>query len=143
VKIRAEAAPAAINYDFGQAMITKARIVSLESFAHYFLKGYAQPPGAKSVPDPHENEEVVFKDFFAAGLRMPPHPAYLDILHRSRVQLHQLMPNATIQISKFILTRIGTRGTTPHGLERPKEGSATTRPTIQKIQDDHGMLPKA
>jgi hypothetical protein len=38
--------------------------------------------------------------------------------------------------------RIGTRGTTLHGLGRPKEGSATTRPTIQKNLEDYGMLPK-
>jgi hypothetical protein len=31
----------------------------------------------------------------------------------------------------------------PHELKRPKEGSATTLPTIQKILEDHGMLPKA
>jgi hypothetical protein len=31
------------------------------------------------------------------------------------------------------LTRIDTRGTTPYGLGRPNEGSAMTRPTIQKI----------
>jgi hypothetical protein len=39
--------------------------------------------------------------------------------------------------------RIGTWGTTPHGLGRPKEGFFMTRPTIQKILEDHGMLPKA
>jgi tRNA A37 threonylcarbamoyladenosine synthetase subunit TsaC/SUA5/YrdC len=39
-------------------------------------------PGAQSVPDPHENKVVVFKDFFAVGLRMPPHPILLDILRK-------------------------------------------------------------
>jgi hypothetical protein len=41
------------------------------------------------------------------------------------------------------LTRIGTRGTTPHRLRRPKEGSAITQSTIQKISEDHDMLSKA
>jgi hypothetical protein len=41
-----------------------------------------------------------------------------------------------------LLMRIGNWGTTMHGLRRPKEGSATTRPTIQKILEDHGLLPK-
>jgi hypothetical protein len=45
--------------------------------------------------------------------------------------------------TRGLLTRIGTRGTTPHGLERPKEGRAMTRPTIQKILEDHGVLLKA
>jgi hypothetical protein len=39
--------------------------------------------------------------------------------------------------------RIGTLGTAPHKLGRPKEGSSTTRPTIQKISEDHDILPKA
>jgi hypothetical protein len=41
------------------------------------------------------------------------------------------------------LTRIGTWGTTPHGLGRPKEEFAITRPTIQKIPEDYSVLPKA
>jgi hypothetical protein len=41
------------------------------------------------------------------------------------------------------LMRIGTQSTTSQGLRRPKEGSSTTQPTIQKILEDHGLLPKA
>jgi hypothetical protein len=39
--------------------------------------------------------------------------------------------------------RISTRGTTSQGLGRPKEGSATTRPTIQRFLEDHDVLPNA
>jgi hypothetical protein len=39
--------------------------------------------------------------------------------------------------------RIGTGGTTPHELGRPKEGFATIRPTIRKILEDHCVLSKA
>jgi hypothetical protein len=46
------------------------------------------------------------------------------------------------QVAKS-LTRIGTRGTTPHGLKKPKERSAMTQPTIQKILEDHVVQPKA
>jgi hypothetical protein len=45
---------------------------------------------------------VVFKDFFTAGLRIPPHTVLVDILHKFEVQLHQLTLNAIIQFSKFI-----------------------------------------
>jgi hypothetical protein len=38
---------------------------------------------------------------------------------------------------------MSTQGTTSQGLGRPKEGSVTTQPTIQKIPEDHGVLPKA
>jgi hypothetical protein len=76
--------------------------VSLESFTHYFPKRYGWALGAESIPNPHENEAVVFKYFFVAGLRMPPHPVLLDILRMFWVQLHQLTPNAIVQISQFI-----------------------------------------
>jgi hypothetical protein len=54
MRIGAETALASISYDFGQSMITKAHIATLESFAHYFLRGYGQPLGAESIPDPNE-----------------------------------------------------------------------------------------
>jgi hypothetical protein len=56
----------------------------------------------QSILDPRMNETVVFKDFFTAGLCMPPHPVLVDILCKFHVQLHQLTPNAIVQIGKFI-----------------------------------------
>jgi hypothetical protein len=34
------------------------------------------------VLDPWPDEVVMFEDFFAAGLRMPPHPVLLGILRK-------------------------------------------------------------
>jgi hypothetical protein len=44
----------------------------------------------------------VFQDFFATSLRIPLHPILLDILLKFQVQLHQLTPNAIVQIKKFV-----------------------------------------
>jgi hypothetical protein len=82
--------------------MTKARLVSLGSNNHYFLKGYGRPPGTEFVPNPRPDEAVMFEDFFVARLRMPPHPVLMDILCKFRLQFHQLTPNASIHISKFI-----------------------------------------
>jgi hypothetical protein len=82
VKIRAEAALADVSYDFRQSKIKRAHITSLENSARYFPKGFARPPGVESVPDPKENEAIVFKDFFVADLRIPLHPVLLDILQK-------------------------------------------------------------
>jgi hypothetical protein len=30
--------------------------------------------------EPNTDEVVVFEEFFAVGLRMPPHPAFIEIL---------------------------------------------------------------
>jgi hypothetical protein len=48
------------------------------------------------------NEAVVFKNFFAARLHMPPHPVLTDILRKFHVQLHHLMLNVIVTINKFI-----------------------------------------
>jgi hypothetical protein len=53
------------------------------------------------VPEPNANESIVFKEFFAAGLRMPPHPAFTEILLKFWVQLHQLTLNTIAQMSKY------------------------------------------
>jgi hypothetical protein len=37
---------------------------------------------------------------------------------------------------------IGTRGTFPYRLRKSEEGSAMTRPIIQKILEDHAVFPK-
>jgi hypothetical protein len=32
------------------------------------------------IPEPDNDEAIVYKDLFVAGLRMPPHPVFDDIL---------------------------------------------------------------
>jgi hypothetical protein len=101
LKVAIVAALTGITYDFGPLGVIKARVGSMENYARYFPKGYGQAPGMESVLEPHTNEAIVFEDFFIAGLRMPPHPMVEDILHKFWVQLHHLMSNAIVQISKF------------------------------------------
>jgi hypothetical protein len=112
-KVVAAATLARISYDFSQSIITRTRLTSMESYARYFPMGYGQAPSTESVSEPRANEVVVFEEFFAAGLRMPPHPVLVDILHKFRVLVHQLMPNAIVKISKFIwvITSCGGRPT--------------------------------
>jgi hypothetical protein len=53
------------------------------------------------VLEPDNDEVIMYEDFFVAGLRMPPHPTLVDILLKFQAQLHQLMPNAIAQLSKY------------------------------------------
>lgn len=66
----------------------------------YFLKGDGRAPKNETVPTPQAGEVVVFYDFFAVGLRFPCDPLLIDILDRFNAQLHQLTPNAVVQLSK-------------------------------------------
>jgi hypothetical protein len=88
--------------------------------------------------------EVFDEEFYA--LRFAIHVVFwsLPLFCFVRVALvsdrHYLCNNYTLFVT--FMTMIGTRGTTLHGLRRPKEVSAVTRPTVQKIPNDYGVLPK-
>jgi hypothetical protein len=135
LKVVATAALVGISYEFGPSTITKARLASLENNAHYFLKGYGHPPGVESIPNPRANEAMVFDDFFTAGLRMPLHPVLVNILCKFRVQLHQLTPNAIIQIGKFIwvVTSCGGRPTAMSSLITMNYTTKTRKFILQDV----------
>jgi hypothetical protein len=67
-------------------------------------------PREETFPEPHCNEAMVFEKFFTAVLRMPPHPILSDILLKFQVQLHQLTPNAIVQLLKYIWAVTSFRG---------------------------------
>jgi hypothetical protein len=87
-------------YYFGSSTITMGKVKEMVEKG-YFSEGGARESGAKTMPEPDDNEVVVYGDFFITGLRMPPHPALTNILLHFQVQLHQLMPNAIAPLSKY------------------------------------------
>jgi hypothetical protein len=54
------------------------------------------------VPQPREDEVVVFKSFFMAGLRFPLHDMIGEVLKNFEIYLHQLTPNAIVRLSVYI-----------------------------------------
>jgi hypothetical protein len=80
--------------------ITVGRICPMESLG-YFIEGSTREPGEEIMPEPNSDEVAIFEEFIAVGLRMPPHRALTEILLKFWVQLHQLTPNAIIQMSKY------------------------------------------
>jgi hypothetical protein len=80
------------SYGFGALSVMVSHILQLESL-RYFAKHSMYEPGEETVPEPNPDEVVVFEEFFVMGLRMPPHPAFTEILLKLWVQLHQLTPN--------------------------------------------------
>jgi hypothetical protein len=64
---------------FRASTITVGKIKEMEERG-YFTKDEAHTPRAETVPEPPDDEALVFEDFFVASLCMPPHPALADIL---------------------------------------------------------------
>jgi hypothetical protein len=66
-------------YYFGSSTITICKIKEMTEKT-YFPEDGAHAPRAEIVPEPDNNEAVVYEDFFVTGLCMPPHLALADIL---------------------------------------------------------------
>jgi hypothetical protein len=56
----------------------------------------------ETIPKPENDEVVVYRSFFKAGLRFPLHEMIGDILKDFEIYLHQLTPNAIVRLSLFI-----------------------------------------
>jgi hypothetical protein len=54
------------------------------------------------IPEPREDEVVVFRSFFRAGLRFPLYDIIGEVLKRFEIYLHQLTPNAIVRFSVYI-----------------------------------------
>jgi hypothetical protein len=101
------------TYYFGSSTITIGKINEMKE-KRYFAEDEAHAPGAKTVPDPNNDEAVVYEDFFVTGLHMPPHLALADILLHFQAQLYQLTPNTITQLSQYFWA-IGSFGGVPSG----------------------------
>jgi hypothetical protein len=58
--------------------------------------------GEEITPKPENDEVVVFRSFFKAGLKFPLHGMIADVLENFEIYLHQLTPNAIVRLNVFI-----------------------------------------
>ena len=56
----------------------------------------------KVVPEPRDDEVVVFKSFFRVGLRFPLYETIGEVLIFFEIYLHQLTPNAIVRLRVYI-----------------------------------------
>jgi hypothetical protein len=58
--------------------------------------------GDEIVPESKNDEVIVFKSFFCAGLRFPLYEMISEVLKKFEIYLHQLTPNAIVKLSVYI-----------------------------------------
>jgi hypothetical protein len=103
----------------------------------YFAEDKACAPRAVTVSEPHDDEAMVFKDFFVAGLCMPLDLALADILLHLQAQVYQLTPNAIAQLSKNLYA-IGSFGGVPSGSVFVKRYELHYQPkTVVTLEGEH------
>jgi hypothetical protein len=97
--------PAKPNHiEFGKSTVTADDMVMMKKLGYF---GEAESKlvrfaGEEVILDPKDDEVVVFKSFFRAGLRFPLHEMNREVLKIFEIYFHQLTPNAIVRLSVYI-----------------------------------------
>jgi hypothetical protein len=92
------------HLDFGKSTVSEADMPMMTKLGYFgeAEKKLIRFGGEETIPKPENNEVVVFKSFFKAGLRFPLHGMIADVLENFEIYLHQLTPNAIVRLNVFI-----------------------------------------
>jgi hypothetical protein len=92
------------HLDFGKSTVSEADMAMMTKLGYFREadKGLIRFGGEETIPKPENDEVVVFKSFFKAGLRFPLHRMIADVLENFEICLHQLTPNAIVRLSVYI-----------------------------------------
>jgi hypothetical protein len=92
------------HLDFEKSIVSEADVPMMMKLGYF---GEAERKlvcfaGEETTPTPKDDEIVVFKSFFRAGLRFPLNEMIGEVLKKFEIYLHQLTPNAIVRLSIFI-----------------------------------------
>lgn len=86
---------------FGKSTIKQSH---LENMRGRYFQGISivRVGGDNNVPAPEENEVVIFRSFFKAGLRFPLSKFVVEVLKTYQIFLHEITPEAIIRMGIFV-----------------------------------------
>jgi hypothetical protein len=87
---------------FGKSSIKQSHLDNMTGRYFRDMSTVRADDGERTVPTPEENEVVIFRSFFKAGLRFPLNRFVVDVLKIYQVYLHQLTPEAVIRMGIFV-----------------------------------------
>jgi hypothetical protein len=92
------------HLDFRKSIVSEADMAMMSKLGYFSEadKGLIRFSGEETIPKPENDEVVVFKSFFKAGLRFPLHRMIADVLENFEIYLHQLTPNAIVRLNVYI-----------------------------------------
>jgi hypothetical protein len=86
---------------FGKSSIKQSHLENMRG--RYFRDiSIVRAGGDNNVPAPEENEVVIFRSFFKAGLRFSLSKFVVEVLKIYQVFLHQLIPEAILRMRIFV-----------------------------------------
>jgi hypothetical protein len=92
------------HIEFGKSMV-KAEDLVLMKKLRYFGENddrLVRFAGEEVIPEPRDDEVVVFKSFFIGGLRFPLYEMIGEVLKKFEIYLHQLTLNVIVRINVYI-----------------------------------------
>jgi hypothetical protein len=92
------------HLDFEKSIVSEADVPMMMKLGYFgeTEKKLLHFAGEETIPEPKDDEVVVFKSFFKAGLRFPLHEMIGEVLNNYEIYLHQLTPNPIVRLSIFI-----------------------------------------
>jgi hypothetical protein len=92
------------HIEFRKSTVTEEDLVMMKKLGYFGEEEskLIRFAGEEVIPEPREDEVVVFKCFFKAGLRFPLYDIIGEVLKRFEIYLHQLTPNAIVKLSVYI-----------------------------------------
>jgi hypothetical protein len=86
---------------FGKSTIKQSHLENMRG--RYFRDmSIVRAGGENNVPAPEENEVVIYRSFFKAGLRFPLSKFVVEVLKTFQIFLHQITPEAIIRMGIFV-----------------------------------------
>jgi hypothetical protein len=77
---------------FGKSSIKQSHLDNMRGRYFRGMSTVRADDGERTVPTPEENEVVIFRSFFKAGLRFPLSKFVVEVLNIYQVYLHQITP---------------------------------------------------
>lgn len=92
------------HLNFGKSTVSEADMPTMIKLGYFgeTEKKLIRFGGEETTPTPENDEVVVFRSFFRAGLRFPLNEMIGEVLENYEIYLHQLTPNAIVRLSVFI-----------------------------------------
>jgi hypothetical protein len=87
---------------FGKSTIKQSHLDNMRGRYFQDMSIVRTDDGERTVPTPEENEVVIFRSFFKAGLRFPLRKFVVEVLKIYQVYLHQITPEAIIRMRIFV-----------------------------------------
>jgi hypothetical protein len=87
---------------FGKSTIRQSHLDNMRGRYFRYMSIVRADNGDRTVPVPEENEVVIYRSFFKAGLRFPLSIFVVEILKIYQIFLHQITPKAIIRMGIFV-----------------------------------------